>query len=178
MAAGITSKSGTEAQRAALVEREALAREVAGLRRQLGERDAQVAHLADLVAEAEAARARALAPTSAASQNAKPSETASSPPDPAAAAANAKPSEIGQADPPADPAAAAYAAEDTELSGLAIFAGMPGGPEKGSRRFWMRAIERLGRHLASDAHPSDQQRAARADPRGRTFVEARQVCRE
>lgn len=145
MAAGVLSKSDAAVQQAALE------REVAGARRTLAERDAQLAHMANLVAEAEAARAKA----------------------PAAAETNSSEAPHPAAPPP-DPVAAARAKADGDLSALAIVAREM--PEKGSRKFWLDAIEQLGRHLAPDASPAERQRAALSDPRGRAFVEARQAC--
>lgn len=145
MAAGVLSKSDAAVQQAALE------REVAGARRTLAERDAQLAHMANLVAEAEAAQA---------ARAAAPAPTAALPA-PAAA-------------PPPDPVAAARAREDAQLGGMAIIAREM--PEKGSRKFWLDAIEQLGRHLAPDASPAERQRAALSDPRGGAFAEARRAC--
>jgi predicted secreted protein len=73
---------------------------------------------------------------------------------------------------PEPPAQTPWQREDAELGGLAILAAET--PEKGSREFWRRQVDALGRHLAPDLPPTHQVARALDDPRGRAFVAALQ----
>jgi hypothetical protein len=80
---------------------------------------------------------------------------------------------IGKALPPSRPATA-HERESEQLTSLAALAreGQPSAP----RAYWHSVLTQLGEHLLPDASPLERQRAAMADPRGRSFVTALMAC--